>query len=544
MTNKHTYLSRIVRDAVRRSLLESVQSNLNARKRKDDEYYTRIEDIDNEFVDGNYGEHFRGKSVYMPCANVGDAFWEYLTTKADEWGMKSVIALLYNPKNSKRPTNRPKSKDNTGRGTIVVYRNGKIKTYTAKDNGDFLGKTSKDIIKNKADIIMTNPKYSDSGVAKLIRLCLDMGKQFLILGPYEAWANKRIKQDIIDGNIWLGQIRNKTIRFIRPNDIPDSRVTVSWYTNIGTPKNVSLIDSLSDYDSNGEYEFDKTGKIMIINGGHKNIPKGYKGLMAVLPPFIKDYNPDEYEIISVGDKVVRKNGREVYHPVIIRQKIKESIYHKKMNESIFYHGTSAANAKSIVRNGGLNAELASELIGGSDKGDFASAKDRNYLTSDPGNALRYALMSKGDDDVHIFAFETSSDREGSGFDEDEIGHYLHLYLNGQIDELGFDKKYLKYLTKEELQGIKDGDFRYYAATKKIIDRISKQDKSRMYDERDRNGDFIFKNLTVKDCIAPIKHYVVRRPTQNEYNEMTNLQKYGNHIIDNFRNYFFKNRKEV
>ena len=107
---------------------------------------------------------------------------------------------------------------------------------------------------------------------------------------------------------------------MRPNDIPDSRVTVSWYTNIGTPKNVSLIDNLSDYDSNGEYEFDKTGKIMIINGGHKNIPRGYKGLMAVLPPFIKDYNPNEYEIVSVGDKVVRKNGHEVYHPVIIRQK--------------------------------------------------------------------------------------------------------------------------------------------------------------------------------------------------------------------------------
>lgn len=320
MTDKRTYLSRIVRDAVRRSLLESVQSNLRAQRRKDDEYYTHIEDIDKEVVDGNYSKHFKGKSVYMPCANVGGAFWEYLTSKADEWGMKSVIALLYNPKDDERPTNRPKSKNNSGLGTVVVYRKGEIKTYPAKDNGDFLGVTSKDIIENKADIIMTNPKFSDSGVARLIRLCLDLGKQFLILGPYQAWTDNRIKQDIIDGNIWLGQLRNKTIKFMRPDNMPDSEVNVSWFTNIGTPKHVSLVDRLPEYDKGGKYEFDRSGKIMIINGGYKNIPKGYKGLMAVPPTFIKDYNPSEYEILSVGDKVVRQDGRSVYHPVIIRQK--------------------------------------------------------------------------------------------------------------------------------------------------------------------------------------------------------------------------------
>ena len=545
MTDKCTYLSRIVRDAVRRSLLESVQSNNNAKRKKDDEYYTHIEDIDNEFVNGNYGEHFKGKSIYMPCANVGDAFWEYLTSKADEWGMNSVIALLYNPQNRKRPTNRPKSKDNTGRGTIVVYHKGEIKTYPAKDNGDFLGNTSSDIIKNKADIIMTNPKYSESGVAKLIRLCLDMGKKFLILGPYQAWTDKRIKKDVIDGNIWLGQIRNKTIKFMRPNNMPDSEVTISWFTNIGTPKDVSVLDKLSDYDENAQYEFDKTGKIMIINRGYKNIPRGYKGLMAVPPTFIKDYNPNEYEIVSVGDKVTRKNGHDVYHPVIIRRNIKESAYRKNIMESIFYHGTSSKNAKSIERNGGLNADLAIERIGGTTTdGGFSSAQGRNYLTSDPGNALRYALMSDGEDDVHVFAFYTTSDSEDSGFDEDEIGHYLYLYLNGEIDDLGFDKRYLKYLTKEELRGIKDGDFHYYTAAKKIIDRISEEEKSQIYDAKDKNGDFIFRNLTVRGHIIPTKHYTVRRPTQREYNEMMNYKKYGNRIMDNLRDYFFKNRKEV
>lgn len=45
-----------------------MNSNLNkARKSKNDEYYTKYEDIEKEFK--NYKEQFKGKVVYCNCDN-------------------------------------------------------------------------------------------------------------------------------------------------------------------------------------------------------------------------------------------------------------------------------------------------------------------------------------------------------------------------------------------------------------------------------------------------------------------------------------------
>lgn len=226
----------------------------------------------------------------------------------------------------------------------------------------------------------------------------------------------------------------------------------------------------------------------------------------------------------------------------IEQILKE-VKRRIINEDFYYHGTSAKNANGIVRNG-LNSNMASERIGGNGSGDFESAQGRSYMTSDPGNALRYALMSDGNDDVHVFDFNTSYNNPQAGFDEDEVGRYIYLYLNGKINNLGFNKNYLNLLTPEELQGIKRGEFKYYTAAKKIIDKITQDEKAQMYNARDNNNNFVFNNLTVKGNMQPQNHYTVKRPTPEQYQEMTNYQKYGNGVMDNLRNYYFKNRKRV
>lgn len=50
--------------------------NLNRAKRvKNDEFYTKIEDIALEV--SKYSSYFQGKSVLCNCNDVGSAFWQY-----------------------------------------------------------------------------------------------------------------------------------------------------------------------------------------------------------------------------------------------------------------------------------------------------------------------------------------------------------------------------------------------------------------------------------------------------------------------------------
>lgn len=219
------------------------------------------------------------------------------------------------------------------------------------------------------------------------------------------------------------------------------------------------------------------------------------------------------------------------------------IVHDVIMETMYYHGTSSANAGGIISNG-LNGGTPEELIGGSGEDGFESANGRSYMTSDYGNALRYGLMSKGNDDVHVFGFDVSPDAEDTGLDEDELGHYLHQYLNGKINSLAFDKKYLSLLTRKELEGIKSGNFLAYAATKKLIDRLTRDEINRLVNSKDNNGNPLFRNLTVKGIYKPTSHYTVRRPNPEERDRMTNYRKYGDKTMEYMRDYYMKNRKQM
>ena len=47
----------------------------NARKAKNDEFYTRYEDIEAEVME--YKEQFQDKIVYLPCDSLKSEFWSF-----------------------------------------------------------------------------------------------------------------------------------------------------------------------------------------------------------------------------------------------------------------------------------------------------------------------------------------------------------------------------------------------------------------------------------------------------------------------------------
>ena len=103
---------------------------IRARIVKNDEFYTRVEDIALEV--SKYSSYFQGKSVLCNCNDVGSAFWQYFNNNFHELGLKNLIAISYG-------TNATKVEYNSSESKLL-------------GNGDFRSKECIELL-NEADIV-------------------------------------------------------------------------------------------------------------------------------------------------------------------------------------------------------------------------------------------------------------------------------------------------------------------------------------------------------------------------------------------------------
>ena len=69
---------------------------LAAKKAANDEFYTRLEDIENEVR--HYKDHFKGKVVLCNCDDPDQSnFWKFFYAKFADYGLKRLIATHYKP---------------------------------------------------------------------------------------------------------------------------------------------------------------------------------------------------------------------------------------------------------------------------------------------------------------------------------------------------------------------------------------------------------------------------------------------------------------
>lgn len=64
-----------------------------AKKMKNDEFYTRLEDVENELQ--YYKEHFKDKIVYCNCDNEQSKFWVYFHLNFNNLGLKKLLSTHY-----------------------------------------------------------------------------------------------------------------------------------------------------------------------------------------------------------------------------------------------------------------------------------------------------------------------------------------------------------------------------------------------------------------------------------------------------------------
>ena len=266
----------------------------NARRTKDDEFYTKYDDIKKELV--HYAKYFKGKVIYCNCddhygiekGTPKSNFLKYLADNFQAFGIKKVIATHYEA--GKKSTMYILNKDNTGDGIICSED---IEEISLKGDGDFRSRECIELLK-QADIVITNPPFSlfREYVAQL----MEYNKKFIIIGNDNCRTYKEIFPLIKNNKLWCGY--NHVKEFLKPDGSTKQFGNVGWYTNLPTTIRKEEILTGKVY-AGYESMYKKYDNYDAININKlTDIPMDYKGVMGVPITFIDHYNPDQFEIIG------------------------------------------------------------------------------------------------------------------------------------------------------------------------------------------------------------------------------------------------------
>ena len=351
-----------------------------AKKAKNDEFYTRMTDIEHELV--HYRDHFKGKVVLCNCDDPFESnFFKYFALNFNPLGLKKLIATCYSGSPIAGGEYQPSLFDddvdeNTGRhrraykAVVNVFRDttgdggldmddirnlldsGENEltelhgdgTYGA---GDFRSKECLKLL-DEADIVVTNPPFSL--FREYVATLMDYDKKFVIVGNQNAITYKEAFPLLRDDRLWLGY--NKVKEFVVPssdhpergNIVTDGKGgliakfgNICWYTNLDIKKRHEDLllyrrykEDPSKYPHYDNYDAIEVSKV-------KDIPEDYWGVMGVPITFMDKYNPGQFDIIGCSESEGRGfsnglrdptsktaqptiDGRKVYKRLFIRRR--------------------------------------------------------------------------------------------------------------------------------------------------------------------------------------------------------------------------------
>ena len=288
----------------------------NAKKARNDEFYTQLSDIEKEMA--HYKDFFKGKIVYCNCDDARESnFFKFFSNNFESLGLKKLITTGYKA---------------DGKGVKLVYEGDKNGNFMVDDaevvvtelegNGDFRSEECIELLK-ECDVVVTNPPFSlfREYVAQLIKY----GKKFLIIGNKNAITYKEIFPYIKNNELWLGM--NWVKDFVQPNGEVKKFGNICWYTNIGHARRNTPLDLYKKYSADEYPKYDNYDAIEVSKVSE--IPTNYEGVMGVPITFLDKYCPTQFEIVGL-DRYVEDNphyghrfhinGKETYARILIRRK--------------------------------------------------------------------------------------------------------------------------------------------------------------------------------------------------------------------------------
>lgn len=340
-----------------------------AKKNKQDEFYTTMEDIEKEMF--YYRDQFRGKTILCNCDDPYESnFFKYFAINFNFVGLKKLIATCYDgspfaytqmslfddPDEVKREDRKAYKieitdvPDSNGDGAVdlsdVTYllKNSHNVLSTLKGNGDFRSAECIEFLK-EANIVVTNPPFSL--FREYVSQLMEYNKKFLIIGNVNAITYKEIFPLIKDNKLWLGaSIHSGDRKFYVPDDYPMNAANcgideqgrryirvkgVRWFTNLDYKQRHEELILYKNYYGH-EDEYPKYDNYDAINVDvTSDIPCDYFEEMGVPITYLDKYNPEQFEITRFrkGDDgkdlaYTRERERERVQPyfrIVIKRKM-------------------------------------------------------------------------------------------------------------------------------------------------------------------------------------------------------------------------------
>ena len=307
-------------------------SNANlhrAKREKNDEFYTREEDIAREmqYYTGPYSHKagvygnpkapnlFNGKRVLCNCNDYNHrAFADYFEAKYHSLELVGLCALEYKP---------------GGRGAGHVFDGKTWTPFSLPNDGDFRKVGYGELVfpggtTFKPDIVVTNPPFSlfDDYITQLA----DSSRRFLVLGPKMALTKKRVWPVVQEGRMWLGVTMTDKFETVGG----EAAAPTYWYTNMEHRRRgrelLLWTEYYSDVDLFRPEAFPTYDNYEAVEVSQvKHIPRDYEGEMGVPISFMTRYNPDQFEIVGgdrqlTGGKRFFVSKRELPARIVIRRR--------------------------------------------------------------------------------------------------------------------------------------------------------------------------------------------------------------------------------
>lgn len=266
-----------------------------AKDAKNDEFYTRIEDVAEELR--HYKKHFAGKVVLCNCDDpTQSAFWRYFHLNFAELGLKKLISTHYD---RTEPTYKMEYEGGDDNNVEVG-----VKTRL-EGNGDFRNKECLDLL-DECDIVVTNEPFSL--FREYVGTLMQHDKKFLIIGNKNAITYKEFFPLLKENKVWIGY--SSPSEFDTPNGITKKiNGLTRWFTNLDIQKrHEKLILWQRYYDDDGnplpdaEERYPHYVNYDAINVDRvADIPVDYRGVMGVPITFLDKYNSKQFEIVGCAD---------------------------------------------------------------------------------------------------------------------------------------------------------------------------------------------------------------------------------------------------
>ena len=322
---------------------------------KQDEFYTQLEDIENEVK--KYKSQIQGKTIFCNCDDPYESnFFKYFASNFNHLKLKKLIATSFTKSpiagqqlslldlEGLKPEGKQPFKivinevpDFNKDGVISIedveqlLKHDKNIVTPLLGDGDFRSKESLELLR-ESDIVITNPPFSL--YRDFIEQLTFNDKKFLIIGNTNSFTYKEIFKLFKEDKIRTGYTNfNKGMFFVVPDHwekfhhIDSSgrkiaRVSTScWITNLEVDKHK---EKLSFYKKYSPAEFQKYDNYDAINvDRYLEIPDNYFETIGVPITYLDKHNPEEFEIIALGNSKENFTPSKVYENPIKHTKTGE-----------------------------------------------------------------------------------------------------------------------------------------------------------------------------------------------------------------------------